>query len=126
MSRQVATWSVGVTLQARGVAVNGVVGLDLPGEDDVLLLGGDLKGKVVELPAKHAGQDLNEAGVGLHEVVVDQASTMHPHLQPYMLVHEPHQFRLISVRSIVCDMQLEPSVELEAGISPVRAQSTAY
>ena len=62
-----------------------VVGLDLPGKDDVLLLGGDLEGEVVELPAKHAWQDLNKAGVGLHEVVVDQPSSMHPHLQPEML-----------------------------------------
>lgn len=62
------------------MAVDRVVGLDLPCKDDVLLLGGHLEG-VVGVPAsKHAGQDLNEAGVGLHEVVVDQPCTMHPHL----------------------------------------------
>lgn len=63
------------------MAVHWVVCLDLPREDDVLLFGGNLEGEVMELPAKHAGQDLNEARVGLHEVVVYQPSAMHPHLQ---------------------------------------------
>ena len=71
-----------VAFKTGGVAVNRVVGLNLPCKDDVLLLRGQLEGIVGEPAAKHARQDLNEAGVGLHEVVVDQPCTMHPHLQP--------------------------------------------
>lgn len=66
--------------------MDGVVCLDLPGKDDVLLLRGDLEGVVVPFPAKEAGQDLNEAGVGSHEVVIDQPSTMHTHLQSTVTV----------------------------------------
>lgn len=62
------------------MAVDGVVGLDLPGKDDVILLGGDLEGLVMPLPAKQAGQDFHKAGVGAHEVVVDQPCSMHSHL----------------------------------------------
>ena len=63
------------------MAVNRIVGLDLPGKDNVFLFGGNLEGEVVEAPAKLAWQDLNEAGVGFHEVVVDQTRSMHSHLQ---------------------------------------------
>ena len=76
------TWSVGVAFQAGRMTVHRIVCLDLPSEDDVLLLGRNLEGVVVPLPAKEARQDLDEAGVGSHEVVVDQASAMHAHLQP--------------------------------------------
>ncbi len=64
------------------MTVHRVVCLDLPSKDNVLLLGGNLEGVVMPLPAKKARQDLNEAGVGSHEVVVDQASAVHAHLQP--------------------------------------------
>ncbi len=69
------------------MTVHRIVCLDLPSKDDILLLGGNLEGVVVPLPAKEARQDLNEAGVGSHEIVVDQASAMHAHLQTrlYML-----------------------------------------
>ena len=60
--------------------MDGVVRLDLPGKHNVLLLGGDLEGLVVPLPAKEAGQDLDEAAIGPHEIVVDQARPMHAHL----------------------------------------------
>ena len=76
------TWSVGVAFQAGRMTVHRIVRLDLPSEDDVLLLGRNLEGVVVPFPAKEAWQDLDEAGVGSHEVVVDQASAMHAHLQP--------------------------------------------
>ena len=74
-----------VAFQAGGVAVDRVVGLDLPGKNDVLLLRGHLEGVVGMPPAKHARQDFNEAGVGLHEVVVDQPSTMHAHLHQHCM-----------------------------------------
>ncbi len=64
------------------MTVHRVVCLDLPSKDNVLFLGGNLEGVVMPLPAKKARQDLNEAGVGSHEVVVDQASAVHAHLQP--------------------------------------------
>lgn len=63
------------------MTVHRIVRLDLPSKDDALLLGGNLEGVVVPLSAKEARQDLNEAGVGPHEVVVDQASAVHAHLQ---------------------------------------------
>lgn len=75
------TWPICVAFQARGVAVDGIVSLDLPGKDDVLLLGRDLEGLVVPLSAKQARQDFDKAGVGAHEVVVDQTCSMHAHLQ---------------------------------------------
>ena len=60
--------------------MDGVVSLDLPGKDDVLLLGGNLERLVVPLPAKEARQDFDKAGVGAHEVVVDQTCSVHAHL----------------------------------------------
>ena len=63
------------------MTVHRIVRLDLPSKDDALLLGGNLEGVVVPLSAKEARQDLDEAGVGPHEVVVDQASAVHAHLQ---------------------------------------------
>ena len=62
------------------MAVNGVVGLNLPGKDDVVLFGGNLEGLVMPLPAKQAGQDFHKAGVGAHEVMVDQPCSMHSYL----------------------------------------------
>lgn len=69
-----------MALQPGGVTVDRVVGLNLPGKHNVVLLGGHLEGLVMPLPAKEAGQDLNEAGVGPHEVVIDQTRPMHAHL----------------------------------------------
>ena len=63
------------------MTVHRIVCLDLPSKDNVLLLGGNLEGVVMPLPAEEARQDLDEAGVGSHEVVVDQASAVHAHLQ---------------------------------------------
>ena len=63
------------------MTVHRIVRLDLPSKDDALLLGGNLEGVVVPFSAKEAWQDLDEAGVGPHEVVVDQASAVHAHLQ---------------------------------------------
>ncbi len=63
------------------MTVHRIVCLDFPSKDDVLLLGGNLEGVVMPLPAKEAWQDLDEAGVGSHEIVVDQASAVHAHLQ---------------------------------------------
>ena len=65
------------------MAVDWVVGLDLPGKHNVLLFGGNLEGEVMEAPAKHAGQDFNEACVWLHEVLIDEARPMHAHLHQH-------------------------------------------
>lgn len=81
------------------MAVDRIVGLNLPCKNDVLLLRGHLEGVVGMPPAKHAGQDLNEAGVGLHEVVVDQPSAMHAHLQHSACTHGLVQQSSYTVRS---------------------------
>lgn len=98
------------------MTVHRVVCLDLPSKDDILLLGRNLEGVVMPLPAKEARQDLDEAGVGSHEVVVDQASAVHAHLQPrwHMVTYSQHsmlqacsllvlhQFRLICLTEAAC------------------------
>ena len=62
------------------MTVHRVVRLNLPGENNVLLFGGNLERVVMPLPAKLTGQNFNEAAVGLHEVVVYEACPMHAHL----------------------------------------------
>lgn len=64
-----------------------IVSLDLPCKDDVLLFGGNLEGVVMPFPPKQAGQNLDEAAVGPHEVVVDETSAVHAHLQPHPTAH---------------------------------------
>lgn len=67
------------------MAVARVVGLNVSRKDNVLLLGRHLEGVVGVPPADHAGQDLNEAGVGPHGVAVDQACAMLPYLHPHCM-----------------------------------------
>lgn len=74
------------------MTVHRIVCLDLPSKDNILLLGRNLEGVVMPFPTKEARQDLNEAGVGSHEIVVDQASAVHTHLQAklYRLTYSQH------------------------------------
>ncbi len=83
------------------MTVHRVVCLDLPSKDNVLLLGGNLEGVVMPFPAKEARQDLNEAGVGSHEVVVDQASPVHAHLQPRLYMLTTRLYMLTTILSML-------------------------
>ncbi len=63
-----------------------IVSLKPPIESDALLLSGNLKILTGPDPAKFARHDLHKAAVGLHEVVIDQASAVHSNLKHISLI----------------------------------------
>ncbi len=63
-----------------------LVSLKPPIESDALLLSGNLKILAGPLPAKFARHDLHKAAVGLHKVVIDQASAVHTNLEHISLI----------------------------------------
>ena len=75
------TWLVGLAFKRGGVAVLAVFGLQPPIKRDELLLSRRLEVLTWPCPTELAWHDLHKTAVGLHEVVVDQAGTMHANLQ---------------------------------------------